>query len=250
MKTEQLTAEQEITLIRNLRPTEDSIDTKVLDKLVLSNVGLVHKIVHRFPLKNASVTYDDLFQEGIAGLIHGIQKFDETRGYRLSTYVYRWIQAYVSRYFQNHGKTIRVPVHLSDTSLKLRKEVEALTKRLGYTPTETDCAQHIEDYDARNSMPESCTSLNAAISEDGEVQDLAGYDNSDINDEVMDCEMMLDKLREKVSERDYNILSMRFGVNGYPEHTLSEISDAFGITRARAHQIQNQCLRELRAIAS
>ena len=113
---------------------------RTLNRLVTYNLGLVHKIVHKFPMKNATCSYDDLFQEGVAGLIHGIKKFDETRGYRLSTYVYRWIQAYVSRYFQNHGKTIRVPVHLADTTQKLRKEVEALTKQLGYTPTESECA--------------------------------------------------------------------------------------------------------------
>ncbi len=97
-------------------------------------------------------------------------------------------------------------------------------------------------------MPDACTSLNAHISEDGEREDLAGVDTTDVNDEVMDCELMLAKLRDVVSERDYNILSMRYGVNGFPEHTLSEISDVFGITRARAHQIQNQCLRELRSL--
>ena len=250
MKHDQLTAQEEIFLSRILKSDKSAENHKwALDKLVLCNLGLVHKIVHKFPLKNATCSYDDLFQEGVAGLIHGIKKFDETRGYRLSTYVYRWIQAYVSRYYQNHGKTIRVPVHLSDTSLKLRKEVEALTKELGYTPTESDCANHIENYCERNAMPETCASLNAHISEDGELADLAGVDNTDTNDEVLDCELMLAKLRDVVSERDFNILSMRFGVNGYPEHTLSEISDVFGITRARAHQIQNQCLRELRSMA-
>ena len=242
--TDKLTAEQELTLIKQLP------DKRVLDKLVTHNLGLVHKVCHRFPLKNAVCTYDDLFQEGVAGLIHGINKYDYTRGYRLSTYVYRWIQAYVSRYFQNHGKTIRIPVHMTDTSLKLRREVEELTRTLGYTPSELECREHITDYEARNNMPDTCISLNAALSEDGELEELAGVDNTDTNDEVLDCELMLAKLRDVVSERDFNILSMRFGVNGFPEHTLSEISEVFGITRARAHQIQNQCLRELRTLAS
>ena len=98
MKHDQLTAQEEIYLSRILKSEKSKENHKwALDKLVLCNLGLVHKIVHKFPLKNATCSYDDLFQEGVAGLIHGIRKFDETRGYRLSTYVYRWIQAYVSR---------------------------------------------------------------------------------------------------------------------------------------------------------
>jgi RNA polymerase primary sigma factor len=250
MKANQLTASEEIFLIRVLNsPKSVSNRQWALDKLVLSNLGLIHKIVHRFPLKNAACTYEDLFQEGVAGLIHGIEKFDETRGYRLSTYVYRWIQAYVSRYFQNHGKTIRIPVHMSDTSSKLRKEVEELTKQLDHTPSQAECVEHIEDYMERNSMPDTCVSLNAALSEDGELLDLAGVDNTEENDNVLECENLLDGLRDRVSERDYNILCMRFGLAGHPEHTLSEISDAMGITRARCHQIQKECLKELRVLS-
>ena len=248
MKTEQLTAEQEITLIRALRPAKDCINTKVLDKLVLSNVGLVHKIVHKFPIKNASCTYDDLFQEGIAGLIHGIKKFDETRGYRLSTYVYRWIQAYVSRYFQNHGKTIRLPVHLADTASKMRKQEELLTKQLEHMPTSSELSEHIDGYDEMKAVTQDVYSLNSLLSEDGELQDLAGEDCTDLIDESMDCSILLDKLKAQVSERDFDILCMRFGLKDYPEHTLSEIAERFDITRARCHQISNHCVKLLKHI--
>ena len=246
MKAEQLTGEQEITLVREYRASGNQ---RCLDRLVLSNLGLIHKIVHRFPLKNAGCSYEDLFQEGVAGLIHGIEKYDETRGYRLSTYVYRWIQAYVSRYYQNHGKTIRVPVHLADSASKMRKEVEALTKELEHMPTNSECEQHIVGYEDMLVATREVFSLNAALSEDGELGDIAGYDNTEENDDTMDAEILMDKLRSQVSERDYRILCMRYGMCGYPEHTLSEISDAFGITRARVHQVQQTCLRELRAMA-
>ena len=116
-KSELMSTEREIQLVRQLP------NKRALDELVLANTGLIHKICHKFPVKNASVTYDDLFQAGIEGLIHGIQKFDVTRGYRLSTYCYRWIQAYVSRYWQNHGKTIRIPVHMANLQMKVRRQL-------------------------------------------------------------------------------------------------------------------------------
>ena len=247
MKTEQLTAAEEIELIRRIN-ADYRMDRKALDKLVLCNLGLIHKIVHRFPLKNAACTYDDLFQEGVAGLIHGINKFDETRGYRLSTYCYRWIQAYVSRYYQNHGKTIRIPVHLSDTAQRMRKQEEMLTKELEHMPTSSECEQHIEGYNDMKVATREIFSLNAMMSEDSELEALAGEDNTDMIDESMDCDLLLDKLKAQVSERDFDILCMRFGLLGHPEHTLSEISDAFGVTRARCHQVQKQCIQQLRQI--
>ncbi len=90
-----MTAAREIELIRLLKLSAPGSKSykRVLDELVLANRGLVHKLVQKFPIKNSSCGYDDLFQEGIAGLIHGIQKFEVERGCRLSTYCYRWIQA-------------------------------------------------------------------------------------------------------------------------------------------------------------
>ena len=105
-KTELMTPSREIELVRmlNLSAPGSKSYKRLLDELVLANLGLVHKLVQKFPIKNSNCGYDDLFQEGIAGLIHGIQKYEVERGYRLSTYVYRWIQAYISRYFQNQSR--------------------------------------------------------------------------------------------------------------------------------------------------
>ncbi len=242
MNSEMLTAEQELMLVRQL-PSKRALDT-----LVLRNTGLVHKVCHKFPLKNAVCTYDDLFQEGIAGLIHGIQKFDPSRGYRLSTYTYRWVQAYVSRFWQNHGKVIRVPVHLSDSSRRMNKEVEQLTKDMGRMPTSTECEQHIAGYNDMMLATRDVFSLNAVMCEDGELMDLAGEDQTEENDTIMDCDALLEELRTMVSDRDYNILCMRYGLNGHPEHTLSEISSHYSITRARCHQIQRECLDHLRTL--
>ena len=103
------TEEIELTRLMNEHGLETRKGRRALDKLVTHNLGLVSKIVNKFPLKNANCSFDDLFQEGVAGLIHGLRKFDPTKGCRLSTYVYNWISAYVRRYYQNQGRTVRVP---------------------------------------------------------------------------------------------------------------------------------------------
>ena len=116
--SQRLTHFEELDLIKKYKSTDDK---KLLDKLVLANLGLCHKVVHKFPLKNASVGYDDLFQEAVAGLIHGIRKYEVERGVRLSTYVYNWIRAYVQRYYANHSRSVRIPVHISDSQYALKQ---------------------------------------------------------------------------------------------------------------------------------
>lgn len=244
-KTDLMTADKEIELIRSLSASDTSSKSykRILDELVLSNIGLVHKIVQKFPIKNASCSYEDLYHEGVAGLIHGIQKFDVTRGYRLSTYCYRWIQAYVARYFQNHGKTIRIPVYLSTQEMKTRKQIETLTEELGHTPSKSE----IMDAGIETSDLVECTSLNAMITENDELECLQGEDRTENNDYVLDCEMMLDKLKQEVTPRDFNIFIHRYGLLGVPAHTLNEISDYHELTRSRCHQITNECIRKIRS---
>ena len=252
MKKDQLTAQDELFLTRIVNSSDSTTQLNykwALDKLVTHNLGLVHKVVHRFPLKNASVTYDDLFQEGVAGLIHGIKKFDNTRGYRLSTYVYRWISAYVTRYWQNQSRVVRIPVHVSESQQSLRKKVEAMTLELERQPTTAEIEARFPEYETVQAATRDTFSLNQLVGEDGELQDLAGEDHTDVTDTKLEVELLLDELRRRVSRRDYDVLVMRYGLEGFPEHTLSEVSEITGVTRARCHQIQQSMLKELRSIS-
>ena len=242
-KTQLMTADREIELIRSLP------NKRALDELVLSNVGLVHKVVHKFPIKNAGCSYDDLFQEGVAGLIHGIQKFDVTRGYRLSTYVYRWVQAYVTRYYQNHGRVIRVPVHMFNKQLELRKTIEKMTRDLGRLPTPDEIQSLKADVDTIQASMMNVSSLNQMISDNDELECLQGEDNEDGFNSKVDCDILLTKLKKEVSDRDFEILVKRFGLAGHVEHTLNEISEETGLTRSRVHQVVNQQLRLMREMA-
>ena len=242
-KTVLMAASREIELIRVLNSSDTGSRSykKALDELVLSNRGLIHKLVQKFPIKNASCSYDDLFQEGIAGLIHGIQKFEVERGYRLSTYCYRWIQAYISRYFQNQGKTIRIPVHLATREMMAKKQVENLTEELGHTPSNNEITEAGIDTFTHS----DCISLNKMIADNEELDALQGEDNTEVNDYIMECELLLEKLRADVSDRDFNIFVHRYGLLSIPEHTLDEISKFHGITRSRIHQVSNDCFRKM-----
>ena len=249
-KTKLMAPSREIELIRQVQ--SNAIGTRAhkraLDELVVSNMGLVHKIVHRFPMKNATCSYDDLFQEGIAGLIHGIGKFDLSRGYRLSTYSYRWIQAFVSRYFQNNGRSIRVPVHMSTKQQAFNKDVELLTKQLGRTPTANEIRELNEDVDVIQSSMMNVSSLNGLINDNDELECLQGEDRTEEFDMQVDAELLLTKLRALVSDRDFSILTARFGLGGVPPHTLSELATKHNITRARIHQVESDCIKQLRQL--
>jgi len=245
-KQPRLSHVEEIELCRALKSENQKVAERALNRLVTHNLGLVHKLVNKFPLKNASCSYDDLYQEGVAGLIHGIQLFDPTKGYRLSTYVYRWIQAKIQRYYQNHGRSVRVPVHIIDASFAVAKEVNKLTTELGRTPTVAEIKEVRPDAVDILTKTQANVSLNAPVGDDSELEDLQGEDNTEQFDNCVDCELLLEQLQTQVSSRDYRILLMRYGLGGYDEHTLSEISEEFGITRARVSQVEHKLVKMMR----
>ena len=216
--------------------------------IVLANLGLVHKIVNKFPIKNQCVSYDDLFQEGVAGLIHGIQKFDTTKGYRLSTYCYNWINAYVRRYFSNHGRCVRIPCHITDAQITLNKQIEKLTQQLGRTPTLAEITEVNSDAQRILNDVKAGLSLNQGIGDDSELADLQGDDNTEAFETSIDATIVLSRLRGCVSERDFDILARRYGLMGYTPQTLDEIADVYEVTRARVHQIQHNLIKKARTL--
>lgn len=245
MKTERLSHVEELELIRRVQ--SDNSD-HAINKLLRHNTGLVHKIVNRFPMKNCTCTYDDLYQEGLLGLMHGIRKFDVTRGVRLSTYCYRWIQAFVKRYYLNHYRTVRLPVHVIQQNTQLNKQIEHLTSDLGRTPTLEEVCDLNENADSLICSSLFTLSLNSLTGEDGELNDFVGEDHSDERDNELDVHFMLLQLKDSVSDRDYDILVQRYGLDGEGERTLQEIAETNDITRARVHQIENNLIKRLRTL--
>ena len=251
-KTQRLTHAEEIELSRQLQ--HYAVGSRryrcALDKLVTHNLGLVNKIVSRFPLKNANCSFDDLFQEGVAGLIHGIRKFDTRRGYRLSTYVYKWISVYVRRYYQNQGRTVRVPIHMADKSYQLKRQIEELTEKLGRTPTIEEIREVNAKADQIQDAMRNTVSLNVTIGEDSELESIVGEDRTEEFQIQHDASALLEKIQNEVSNRDYTILVKRYGLDGDTPLTLSEVADKYEITRARVHQIEHKLLTKMRAMVS
>ena len=245
MKTERLTHVEELELIKLAQDGKQY----AINKLIRHNTGLVHKIVNRFPMKNCTCTYEDLFQEGVLGLIRGIQKFDVTRGVRLSTYCYRWIQAYVKRYYLNHYRTVRLPVHVIQQNGQLNKQIEKLTSELGRTPTLDEVCELNDNADTLICSSLYTLSLNNLSGEDSELQDYVGEDHTDDRDNELDVHFLLQQLKETVSDRDYKILIQRYGLDGQGERTLEELAQTNDITRARVHQVQNKLISKLREFA-
>lgn len=251
-KTKRLSHVEEIELTRQLSTLEEGTRAyqRCLDNIVTHNLGLVNKIVNKFPMKTATCTFDDLFQEGVAGLIHGIRKFEPSRGYRLSTYVYNWISVYVRRYFQNHARVVRVPIHMADKSYKLNRQIEDLTEELGRTPTLAEIRDLNNNADQIQTSMRKVVSLNALIGEDTELAGLVGEDKTEEFDMVHDVDNLLSKIREQVSNRDYQILVQRYGLAGSEAKTLAECAEQFEVTRARVHQIEKRLLGKMREIAT
>ena len=252
-KSQRLTHAEEIELTRQLAETSDAPESRkhkrVLDRLVTHNLGLVNKIVSKFPLKNANCTFDDLFQEGVAGLIHGIRKFDPSKGYRLSTYVYNWISVYVRRYYQNQGRTVRVPIHMADKQYKLHRQIEELTAKLGRTPTAEEIAKVNGKADHILAAMRPTTSLNALVGEDSELSSLIGEDRTEEFDAQHDATALLKKVKPLVSARDFEVVLSRYGFIGEEPLTLSECAEKYDVTRARVHQIEKSVLQKMRELA-
>jgi len=249
-KTQRLTHAEEIELSRKLQDYDpgDKQYKRTLDKLVTHNLGLVNKIVSKFPLKNANCTFDDLFQEGVAGLIHGIRKFNPAKGCRLSTYVYNWISVYVRRYYQNQGRTVRVPIHMADKQYKLNRQIEELTTKLGRTPTADEVSAVNKKADHIFTSMKSVGSLNAVIGEDSEIGSLVGEDKTEEFQIKHDVDTVMERVQKMVSSRDYEVIVLRYGLSGGDPLTLSECAEKYDITRARVHQIEKNVLGKMKKL--
>ena len=215
--------------------------------LMERNQGLVHKIVQKFPLKNAQCSYEDLWQVGCMGFLHAVDLFEVDRDLRLSTYAFRWVSAYVRRYYQNHGRVVRIPAHLADKKYQMDRKVQELTHSLGYTPSPEEVEEFVPGYAKMLDTFTHTVSLNQELESGEEVLDLQKDD--DHTDLVLHVNSLLDLLKENVSARDYNIFVTRYGVDGRVEHTLNEVAEENGITRARVHQVTSRCLSLLKDLA-
>ena len=248
-KVSLLTVEEEIELAAKIKDG----DAQARIKMVRANLRLVVKIANDY--SNFGLPLLDLISEGNIGLMKAVERFDPSKGGKLSTYAAWWIKQSIKRALANQGKTIRLPVHLVDKIAKLRRTAAQMQESLGRDPTDEELGMELGLPSAKVANLKTLgirpTSLDVSIGDDdsGDLGDIIGDDNALPPSEALDIKSLSDDLKDLLSdmeEREAEIIRLRFGLKGDRPLTLEEVGEAFEITRERVSQLQNIALMKIR----
>ena len=244
-----LTPEEELDLA--VKKAEG--DQAAKSRLIEANLRLVVSIAKRYTGRGMS--FLDLVQEGNLGLIKGVEKFDYTKGYKLSTYATWWIRQSVTRALADQARTIRVPVHMVETINKMSKMQRKLTLELGYEPSIAELAEHLDMSQERvmeiMQIAREPASLETPIGEedDSNLGDFVADNNTltpETNIEQVMLREQIDELLNDLKDREKQVIIRRFGLEDGHPRTLEEVGKEFDVTRERIRQIEAKALRKLR----
>ena len=228
-------------------------DQSAQTKLVECNLKLVVPIAKRY--MGCGLPLLDLIQEGNLGLIKAAEKYDGSKGFRFSTYATYWIRQAISRALGDQSRTIRIPANMVELLSKVRRGSAELLQALRREPTEQEIADHIgvelEKVQTVMDMAQATTSLDLAIDDDGETTmgDLVADSNAENPYQNMVKEantQIVEAVLSTLSNKEADILRMRFGIGADKPMTLEEVGQHYGVTRERIRQVENKAIRKLR----
>ena len=246
-----LTHQEEIELSNRAKAG----DQRARQRLIEKNLRLVVSVAKKY--RGYGLPFEDLIQEGNIGLMKAVEKFDPDRGFRFSTYATWWIRQAVQRAVADKGRTIRVPVHMTEKIRKMARTYNELSAELEREPTDEEVAERLgwtidEVRDVKDAMPDA-TSLNQPLSSDSDSSELGELVEDERASDTPGTVMrgmesaQLGEAIQRLPERNRYVLLRRYGLDSHEPATLAQLSDELGVSRERIRQLQREAERMLKS---